>query len=75
MESILKITGLVLGILNFIGIVVVGIFHKLVSDKLIGNDLFHLAKDVTEIKDEQKCMKAKLITVSEDVALLKGKIE
>ena len=43
--------------------------------KLTTNDLRHLSNDVKEIKDEQKCMKAKLIEVSEDVAKLKGKIE
>jgi hypothetical protein len=75
MEAIIKVSGLVLGILNFLGIIFVAIFHKLTSDKLVGNDLFHLAKDVTEIKTEQRCMKDKLITICEDVALLKGKLE
>ena len=43
--------------------------------KITTNDLKHLASDLKEIKDEQKCMKTKLIEVSEDVAKLKGKIE
>jgi hypothetical protein len=75
MEFTLKIITLSIGILNFIGIILVGIFHKLTSDKLTGNDLHHLSLDVKEIKDEQKCMKEKLIEVSMDVAKLKGKLE
>jgi len=51
------------------------IFNFFAHVKLTTNDLVHLSKDVKEIKDEQKCMKTKLIEVSEDVAKLKGKIE
>lgn len=61
MESILRIISSLFSILSFIGIVTVGIFHKLASDKLTGNDLLHLSKDVKEIRDEQKCMKVELI--------------
>lgn len=42
--------------------------------KLTTNDLKHVSDDLKEIKSEQKCMKDKLITLSEDVANLKGKV-
>lgn len=69
-----KFWGFILGLLNLIGIILIGIHHKLTSDKLTGNDLKHLAIDVKDIKQEQKCMKTKLIEVSVDVAKLKGKL-
>jgi hypothetical protein len=65
----------ILGCINLIGIILVGIFNKLSTDRLTNNDLRHLSKDVNEIKEEQKCMKVKIVELSESVGYLKGKIE
>lgn len=65
----------ILSSLNLIGIVLVGIFNKLSTDKITNNDLHHLSTDVKEIKEEQKCMKIKIVELSESVGYLKGKIE
>jgi len=65
----------VVGLMNFVGIILVGIFHKLSSDKITGNDLKHLADDVKDILKRQHEMETKLNQVQVDVALLKGKLE
>lgn len=54
---------------------VLGIIFNFFSHvKITTNDLKHVSMDLKEIKDEQKCMKEKIITLSEDVANLKGKV-
>lgn len=65
----------ILAVINSLISILVFFFNKWSHEKIVGNDLKHLTADVSEIKAEQKCMKDKLIHVSEDVAKLKGKIE
>jgi len=67
-----KFWSFAIALINTIGIVGVGIFNKLLHDKLVGNDLKHLDKKVDDISKEQSCMKTKLISVAEDVSYLKG---
>jgi len=75
LATIIKFGTFILGVINLIGIVIVGIFNKLSTDKLANNDLRHLSNDVSEIKSEQKCMKEKIGELSESVGYLRGKIE
>ena len=65
----------VISFLNLLGIVAVGVFHKLATDKITNNDLKHLSDDVKEIKSEQKCIKLELVTMNKEIGYLKGKIE
>jgi len=56
-------------------ITILGIAFNFFSHiKITTNDLHHVSADLKEIKNEQKCMKEKIITLSEDVANLKGKV-
>ena len=51
------------------------IFNWFSHQKIVGNDLKHLAEDVKEVKTEQTCIKIKMIELGEQVGYLKGKVE
>jgi len=65
----------ILSLLNGVGIVCACIFNKLLHDKLVSNDLFHINKKVDDLSEEQVCIKNKVIKLAEDVSYLRGKIE
>lgn len=65
----------IIGIINLTLIILVAINNHINHVKLTTNDLVHLAKDVSEIKTEQTCIKNKVISLSEDLAFVKGKCE
>jgi len=65
----------ILGFINLIGVILIGCFNYMSHQQLTKNDLFHLSNDVKDIKEEQKCMKIKIVELSEDIGYLKGKVE
>lgn len=65
----------VLAIFNSGIAILSAMFQKYSHDKIVGNDLKHLSSDVHELKEEQKCIKNKVIALSEDLSNLKGKLE
>ena len=75
LATILKFGTFILGCVNLIGIILVGCFNYFSHQRIVTNDLVHISKDVNEIKEEQKCMKVKIVELSEAVGYLKGKIE
>jgi len=66
-----------IGIANFVGLILIGIGNFLSHQKIVGNDLHHLAKDMQEIKAEQKESRTVITKdigdIKVDVAFLKGK--
>jgi len=65
----------ILGCLNFVGLILIACFNYFANLKLTTNDLLHISTDVKEIKEEQKVIKAELVTINKDLGYLKGKIE
>lgn len=62
-------------LLNLVGIIGIGVFNKLMHDKLVSNDLFHLSKSVEEVKTEQICIKKEVISLGKEVKYIKGKVD
>jgi hypothetical protein len=75
LATIAKFGTFILGCVNLIGVIVIGCFNYVSHQQLTKNDLRHLSNDVKDIKEEQKCMKIKMVELSEDVGYLKGKVE
>jgi len=65
----------VLGLFNFVGIILVGCFNYFSHQRLVTNDLVHLSKDVAEIKEDQKSIKKDVSDLAKEVGYLKGKVE
>ena len=64
-----------LAIVNLLGIFGLALFQKFAHDKIVGNDLHHIASDLKGIILKQDNTDKKLNTVAEDVAYLKGRSE
>ena len=62
----------VIAALNFIGIIIVGLFNKLSHDKLVSNDLSHISSDIKIIINKQDILENKFVVLSDSVSYLKG---
>lgn len=71
----LKFWAFIVSLLNGAGIICACIFNKLLHDKLVSNDIFHINKKIDDLSGEQVCIKNKVIALAEDVSYLRGKIE
>lgn len=65
----------IIGCLNFIGVIIVGCFHWFSHNKIVGNDLHHLALDLKDIKGTQKEQGEKIDTLVKDYAGLSARCE
>ena len=75
LATIVKFGTFILGVINLIGIIVVGCFNYFSHQRIVTNDLVHLSRDVSEIKEDQKIIKKDVAELSKEVGYLKGKIE
>jgi hypothetical protein len=70
----LTLPGLV-GIANLLLIILVGAFNWFSHHKIVYNDLYHLSIDVKQLVERQEVISAKVGSLSEDLAFVKGKCE
>lgn len=63
------------GLINFLGIALVGAFNYFSHNKIVGNDLHHLSADVKAIGENQDKLDGKVDKLAEDVSYLKGRTE
>lgn len=61
-----------LAVLNIIGFIVIFFFNKFSHDKIVGNDLHHIAADIKSIMNVQGEQGKNITSLGEDVAYLKG---
>lgn len=73
--TLFKIVGGIISVLNFLIVIIVAVGGWIAFKKITTNDLHHMSADIKAIGTEQKCMKDKLISVSEDVSYLKGSLD
>jgi hypothetical protein len=73
-QTFLTIVGGIIAVLNFIGIIIVFMANRLAFNKIMTNDFVHVNKNISDIVTEQKCIKEKVISLSEDVAYVKGSL-
>lgn len=72
----------IIGLVNMAGIVLVAVFNKLAHDKVVGNDLHHIAADVKTVMLKQDSTDDKLdktnvrvTQLATDLSYFKGKVE
>lgn len=67
------------GVLNICLIVGVGVINVLNHQKIVGNDLVHLSKDVKELSDSQEKLHTGIADdikkIHTDIGFIKGKLE
>jgi hypothetical protein len=75
-EILMEITPMfILGLMNFVLIIIVGCFNIFSHFKIVGNDLHHLNADVKTIIAKQEVISEKVVSLSTDLAYVKGKFE
>lgn len=65
----------VIGAINLILIIVVGLFNYFSHQKLVGNDLHHLSIDVKEIKERQLNITEKVNILESTLSYVRGKCD
>lgn len=61
-----------LAVLNIVGFIVIFFFNKFSHDKIVGNDLHHIAIDIKSVMSTQVDQGKKIVLLGEDVSYLKG---
>jgi len=62
----------ILGLMNFVLIIIVGCFNIFSHFKIVGNDLHHLNADVKVLLSRQEVISEKVNILSTDLAYVKG---
>ena len=62
----------ILGLMNFVLIIIVGCFNIFSHFKIVGNDLHHLNADVKVLLSRQEVISEKVNVLSTDLAYVKG---
>ena len=65
----------IIGAINLILIILVGLFNWFSHNKIVGNDLHHLSADVREIKEKQVGIEKYVVGLATDLATVKGRCE
>jgi len=65
----------ILGLMNFVLIIIVGCFNIFSHFKIVGNDLHHLNADVKVLLSRQEVISEKVNVLSTDLAYVKGNCE
>jgi hypothetical protein len=65
----------ILGLLNFLLIIIVGCFNIFSHFKIVGNDLRHLNLDVKALLSRQEVISKSVIDLSVDLAYVKGNFD
>ena len=63
---------LVLGLVNFVILIIVFLFSKYSHDKIVYNDLTHLSADIKTVIEKQDKAELKFTSLAIDVSYLKG---
>jgi len=62
----------ILGLANFVLIIIVGCFNLFSHFKIVGNDLHHINADVKSLLSRQEVISEKVATLSTDLAFVRG---
>jgi hypothetical protein len=62
----------ILGLMNFVLIIIVGCFNIFSHFKIVGNDLHHLNADVKTLISRQEVISEKVVLLATDLAYVKG---
>lgn len=73
LADVFKIFGVIIALLNFIGIIFIYLVNKAAFKKIITNDLRHINDSLKTINKEQIWVKEKVIELTEEVSYIKGK--
>ena len=65
----------ILGLMNFVLIIIVGCFNLFSHFKIVGNDLHHINLDVKALLLRQEVISEKVVSLSTDLAFVKGNCE
>jgi hypothetical protein len=65
----------ILGLMNFVLIIIVGCFNIFSHFKIVGNDLHHLNADVKTLISRQEVISEKVVSLATDLAYVKGNCE
>lgn len=69
-----KFWSFILSGFTFVGVVITALVNKITSDKIMGNHLFHIAQDLTEIKQTQKCQGNKIEEIENNISFINGRL-
>ena len=65
----------IIAIINLCLVVVVGLFNWFAHNKLVGNDLHHLAADVKTLVSRQQIISDQVQSLATDLSFVKGRCE
>jgi hypothetical protein len=75
LKNIFAVVAGVIGVLNFVGIIVVFVANRLAFHKIMTNDLHHVNENIKNLSDEQKGLREKVGSLAEDMSYVKGALK